>query len=333
LNQLWDSHIKNLHPVEWLIEVKGKKVDALYIRKRVYSLLMHYKLEEIYHEQLANVLELTNLSEATKRGYLSMFMFFIKAFRYKHPSEINHESIQKFLLYCSKKSESYQNHAVSALKFCYKTVYNREIPEQYLVRPHVGKRLPDILDKDEVLAIFHQLDNKKHKLLISLMYAAGLRRSEVQKLAIRDISIKTGEIFVREGKGQKDRVTVVSQKLKGLLALYLKEYTPKKYLFEGEKPGEMYSFSSMSNVLKAAARSAGIQRRVHLHMLRHSFATHSLEQGMDIRYVQELLGHSDLKTTERYTHLTTIALRKLKSPFDFLEIEENGSTFKDDLPP
>ena len=201
------------------------------------------------------------------------------------------------------------------------------------MRPHVGKRLPDILDKDEVLAIFHQLDNKKHKLLISLMYAAGLRRSEVQKLAIRDISIKTGEIFVREGKGQKDRVTVVSQKLKGLLALYLKEYTPKKYLFEGEKPGEMYSFSSMSNVLKAAARSAGIQRRVHLHMLRHSFATHSLEQGMDIRYVQELLGHSDLKTTERYTHLTTIALRKLKSPFDFLEIEENGSTFKDDLPP
>lgn len=105
----------------------------------------------------------------------------------------------------------------------------------------------------------------------------------------------------------------------------MEESNPKRYLFEGDKPGETYSFTSMSNVLKSAARSAGIHRRVHLHMLRYSFATHSLEQGMDIRYVQELLGHVDLKTTQRYTHLTTIMMKKLKSPFDNIEMdnEEN----------
>jgi site-specific recombinase XerD len=117
------------------------------------------------------------------------------------------------------------------------------------------------------------------------------------------------------------------------LNLYIEEYKPLKYLFEGDKAGTRYSFTSMGNVLKRAAKSAGIRRRVHLHMLRHSFATHSLEQGMDIRYVQELLGHSDLKTTQRYTHLTDITRQRLKSPFDNLEFNEKDDKFNTNLPP
>jgi site-specific recombinase XerD len=216
---------------------------------------------------------------------------------------------------------------ISALKFCYKLVYNRDINEQYLVRPKAGQHLPDVLDRDEIMAICNQLENKKHKLLISLTYSAGLRRSEVQELKMNDLNLKSGQLFIRECKGNKDRITVLSGRLAGLLKSYLEEYKPKKYLFEGDIPGEKYSFTSMSSALKDAAKSAGIKRRVHMHMLRHSFATHCLEQGMDVRYVQELLGHYNLKTTERYTHLTTIAMKKLKSPFDNLDFNNNTSIF------
>jgi site-specific recombinase XerD len=294
---------------------------------------MYYRLEEVYREQLVNVLEITDLSVYSKRLYIAMFIAFVKNFRYKHPLDIQDEDIRSFLLYCGRQSDSYQNGMVSALRFCYKVVYNREISDQCLVRPKSAHRLPDVLDTDEVVAIYNQLDNKKHKLLVTMIYSAGLRRSEVQNLELRDINCKTGKIFVREAKGRKDRVTVLSARLHKLLSEYVEEYKPKRYLFEGDNVGDKYSFTSMSNVLKNGARSAGIHRRVHLHMLRHSFATHSLEQGMDIRYVQELLGHSDLKTTERYTHLTAVGLKKLKSPFDNLEMNENGSTFIGDFSP
>jgi site-specific recombinase XerD len=262
-----------------------------------------------------------------------MFLHFLQSFHYKHPGTISNEEIKEFLLLTGRKSESYQNGMISALKFCYKMAYNRDIYERYLVRPRVGLHLPDVLDPDEIVAIYHQLENKKHKLLISLIYSAGLRRSEARNLKLTDLNIKAGQVFVREAKGNKDRLTVLSGKLIGLLKDYLAEFKPIKYLFEGDRLGEPYSFTSMGNVLKDAAKSAGIRRRVHLHMLRHSFATHCLEQGTDIRYVQVLLGHFNLKTTERYTHLTTIGMKKLKSPFDYLDINENGPIFKHGLSP
>ena len=328
LENLWKAHVDNLKPAEYLFEVNAKPLDGAKIRKRVYMLLMHYRLEEIYRVQLTNALNENDLSALTKRSYLSMFLHFLHSFRYKHPTLIGNEEIKEFLLLTGSKSESYQNGMISALKFCYKLVYSRDVHERYLVRPRAGQRLPDVLDREEIVAIYHRLDNKKHKLLISLIYSAGLRRSEAQELKLTDLNIKAGQVFIRAAKGNKDRITVLSGKLTGLLKAYLTEFKPKKYVFEGDVPGAMYSFTSMSSVLKDAAKSAGIRRRVHLHMLRHSFATHCLEQGMDIRYVQELLGHFNLKTTERYTHLTTVGMKKLKSPFDHLDIEENAITFK-----
>lgn len=320
LHELWIAHIQNLNPRQYLFELNGNCMDGQKIRKRVYKLLQYYQLEEIYQEQVKGALDENDLSASTRRAYQSMFLYFIKGFGYKHPTEITNEEIKEFLLLTGQKSASYQNNMISSLKFCYKAIYNREINERYLVRPQTGTRLPDVLDREEVVAIYHKLDNLKHKLLITLIYSAGLRRSEAQDLELKDVHFKTGQLFIRDAKGNKDRITVLSGRLKGLMNAYLEQYKPARYLFEGDHKGEKYSFSSMAMVLKGAAKSAGIRRRVHLHMLRHSFATHCLEQGMDIRYVQELLGHFNLKTTERYTHMTTVALQNLKSPFDHLDM-------------
>jgi site-specific recombinase XerD len=276
---------------------------------------------------LKNTFEFTDLSGYTKRAYVTLFMNFVNYFGCKHPMEISNEEIKKFLLTTGHKSGSYQANMVSALKYCYKTVFGRVVPGSYLVRPKMGHHLPDVLATGEIVSIYNALLNKKHKLLVALIYSAGLRRSEIQALKLADINLKAGQILVHEAKGRKDRITILPDKLQKLIREYFAEYKPKKYLFEGDKPGEKYSFSSMTAVFKSAARSAGIRRRVHLHMLRHSFATHSLEQGMDIRYVQELLGHNNLTTTQVYTHITSIARQKLRSPFDSLDFGEKNNIF------
>ena len=326
-NTLVSEHTKLIRGTEYLYEDGNLPLNATRIRNKVYNLLKHYKLEEIYIYQLKIVLESTDFSDSTKRNYLCAFISFLKSFEFSHPTLIDNKKIKEFLLLCSQKSEAYQNNMINSIRFFYKIAYNREISGQYLVRPRMGKHLPDIFEKDEIVAIYTCLENKKHRFLIMLIYSAGLRRSEAQNLKIRDVNFKSNILFIRSAKGKKDRVTIIPGGLKELMNEYLKEYNPKVYLFEGDKPGEKYSFSSMNNVLKSAAKKAGIKHRVHLHMLRHSFATHSLENGMDIRYVQELLGHVNLKTTQRYTHMTSIALHRLKSPFEYLQLDKNEYKF------
>ena len=326
-NTLVSEHTKLIRGTEYLYEDGNLPLNAARIRNKVYNLLKYYKLEEIYIYQLKIVLESTDFSDSTKRNYLCAFISFLKSFEFSHPTLIDNKKIKEFLLLCSQKSEAYQNNMINSIRFFYKIAYNREISGQYLVRPRMGKHLPDIFEKDEIVAIYTCLENKKHRFLIMLIYSAGLRRSEAQNLKIRDVNFKSNILFIRSAKGKKDRVTIIPGGLKELMNEYLKEYNPKVYLFEGDKPGEKYSFSSMNNVLKSAAKKAGIKHRVHLHMLRHSFATHSLENGMDIRYVQELLGHVNLKTTQRYTHITSIALHRLKSPFEYLQLDKNKYKF------
>jgi site-specific recombinase XerD len=308
--------------------MSGKlRLNGTQIRKKVYGLLSYYRLEEIYVCQLRAVLENTDYSKQTGRNYLSAFLCFLRYFNYRHPTLIGNREIKDFLLLSSQKSEAYQNNMISAIRFYYKAVYGRDIPGHFLIRPRPGKHLPNIFEEEELVALYRCLDNIKHRLLIMLIYSAGLRRSEVQDIKVRDINIRSNMLFIRSAKGKKDRITVLPVGLREIIREYLSVYKPRVFLFEGNIPGKKYSFTSMGNVLKAASRKAGIKRRVHLHMLRHSFATHSLEHGMDIRYVQELLGHSDLKTTQRYTHMTSVALQRLKSPFDYLEIEKNETNF------
>lgn len=185
----------------------------------------------------------------------------------------------------------------------------------YLERPIKDKKLPEVLSQEEVMLIFEALDNLKHKVMLMLIYSAGLRRSELLNLRIGDVDFHRNIVFIRGGKGHKDRQSVLSQNLVPLLQQYLKEYSPGFWLFEGHQ-GERYSASSLQQVLKQATKKAGIRKFVRLHMLRHSFATHLLEAGTSTRYIQVLLGHESPQTTEIYAHVSRFALDRIQSPLD-----------------
>ena len=184
-----------------------------------------------------------------------------------------------------------------------------------LERPMKERKLPEVLSQQEVVKIFDALTNVKHRVMLMLIYAAGLRRSELLGLRIGDVDPNRNVVFIRGGKGHKDRQSVMSQSLVPLLEEYIKNYNPKFWLFEGQT-GERYSASSLQQVLKQASAKASIKKIVRLHMLRHSFATHLLEAGTSTRYIQVLLGHESPKTTEIYAHVSRFALDKIQSPLD-----------------
>ena len=304
------------HCGKFLFEKKGKAYQAEEIREKLYSILNRYRMREIYQRQYGYILNSTTYSHKTKQMYLNAFLKFLEYHHFKHPTHIRNEEIRDYLVLHREKSASHQDNMINAFKFFFEKVHKTEISEKYVIRPRKGFFLPDFFTREELVAIIHHTHNIKHRLLISLFYCSGMRREEMRQLKIADVNIKTNRIFVRSAKGKKDRYTLFSQHLHSLLQEYLEKEKPKIYLFEGSIVGKPYSTSSMANVLKRSALSAGIRRRVHIHMLRHSFATHLLEDGWDIRYVQELLGHSNIKTTTIYTHIVNDALNTVRSPFD-----------------
>lgn len=207
---------------------------------------------------------------------------------------------------------------ISALKTYFRKLHNRKLEVEKIERPRREHKLPNVLSKEEVKKILDAPANIKHKAMLSLIYACGLRRSELLNLKPGDIDSKRGLRTIRNAKGRKDRVVPVSEKIIELLRNYFKGYRPKVYLFEGQEEASRYSEESLSKVLKNALKSAKINRPATLHWLRHSYATHMLESGVDLRYIQELLGHKSSKTTEIYTHVSIKSLQKIKSPFDDL---------------
>ncbi|MCH7415759.1 tyrosine-type recombinase/integrase [Belliella sp. R4-6] len=180
------------------------------------------------------------------------------------------------------------------------------------------KVLPNVLSKEDVKKILESISNVKHLAMLSLIYACGLRRSELLNIQLSHIDSKRNLLIIKQSKGKKDRVVPLSTKLIELMRSYFKAYRPSTFLFEGEKVGTPYSGSSLQQVLKKALANAGIKRPVTLHWLRHSYATHLLESGTDLRYIQELLGHSSSKTTEIYTHVSQKKISEIRSPFDDL---------------
>lgn len=212
-------------------------------------------------------------------------------------------------------SHSCINQAINAIKFYYEVVL--EMPNRFYAveRPRAEEKLPEILAKEEVLKIIEHTNNIKHRCIVSLLYSAGLRRGEVLNLKVRDIDSKRMVIKVSSGKGNKDRYTILSEKLLVDLRKYFLEWRPKEHLFEGPKGGK-YSAESVVKIVKEASKKAGIQKKVTPHMLRHTFATHLLEGGTDLRYIQVLLGHKSTKTTEIYTHVATNIFFKIKNPLD-----------------
>ena len=227
-----------------------------------------------------------------------------------------------YLLYLVEQrqiSTSYQNQAINAIKFYYEKVMKGPRKVYYIERPRKEKLLPTVLSEEEVVKIIESIHNLKHKCLIMTCYSGGMRISEVLNLRPSDIDSKRMLITIKGAKGKKDRVTILSAKLLALLREYYKMYKPAEYLFSGYSGGK-YAERSAQNIIKHACSAAGILKHVTLHTLRHSWATHLLENGTDIRYIQSLLGHSSPKTTQIYTHITTKGLDQITNPLDKMNI-------------
>lgn len=260
-------------------------------------------------------------SESTIKTYTEAIRIFLLFFSTKQLSEIENEDVITFnndYILKKKLSASYQNQMVNAVKLFFKTVQNKQLDIEKIHRPKKPKTLPNVLSKEEIKSILEAHGNIKHKAMLSLIYACGLRRSELLNLKPNDVDSKRGILLIKQTKGKKDRIAPISTKIIELLRDYYKAYKPTVWLFEGQNKGQRYSEKSLENVLKQALQKVKITKPVSLHWLRHSYATHLLESGTDLRFIQELLGHNSSKTTEIYTHVSTKSLQGIKSPFDDL---------------
>ena len=284
--------------------------------KRDYSHRSGIRLPKGYLE----LLKQKRYSKSTSKTYSAYFKDFIHYFDERDLAELQVEEINAYLLELINKwniTTSEQNQRINAIKFFYEKVLGKGRHIYEIERPRKETLLPDVLSKEEVGNILKSTKNLKHKAMLSAIYSCGLRRSEVVNLQITNIDSKRMMIKIKGAKGKKDRYVQLSPRLLELLRQYYTQYKPKVWLFEGQTGGR-YGAESISKLLKAAAYRAGIKRRVHLHMLRHSFATHQLEQGVDIRYIQAWLGHESVKTTQRYTHVTEHNFKNFKNPLDEL---------------
>jgi len=261
------------------------------------------------------ILSIRNYSESTIKNYNNALIQFNKW-------NLQGLCIEKNLLFnyveylkSLDKSYSYVKNSIMALTLYSDLLLGKKINNKYLKGIKRQSRLPDVLSVDEVKQVIESIDNIKHKAIISLIYSCGLRISECINLRIRDIDSKRMMIKILQGKGQKDRYVQLSAKLLGLLRSYYKEYKPTDHLFQGQSKDE-YSAKSIQVVLKKSLQKCHITKKITVHSLRHSFATHLIEQGTDIRIVQEILGHKDIRTTQIYTHISSANISKIINPFD-----------------
>ena len=259
--------------------------------------------------------------ETTIRTYTGMVTTFLRFISPKEASECTSDDLIRLVdeyILPEGLSYSYQNQMVSAVKKFYGKIYRSVIEPGEFTRPRPQHRLPNVLSKEEVKRVLDAPVNEKHRVMLSLIYACGLRRSELIELIPGDLERDRKLLRIRQSKGFKDRVVPISEKVIQMIDLYITHFKPEKYLFEGQYRGNRYSASSLDKVFKEAVKRAGLKREVTLHGLRHSYATHLLESGTDLRYIQELLGHKSSRTTEIYTHVTTKSIQKIRSPFDDL---------------
>jgi len=261
-------------------------------------------------------------SEHTRKNYISAFEEFINYFFRVEVDHITEPQILEFLRFLiaeRRVSPSYQNVAINAIKFYFEKVLKGQRKFYFIDRPKRDQILPEVLNTQEITAMIKNETNIKHKLIIMFGYSSGLRLSEIVKLKFAHIDRGRMKIFVEKSKGRKDRYTILSAKVLPMLDAYMEEYKPGELVFTGVR-GKLYSVRSVQQVVKDAARAAGISKTVTPKMLRHTFATHSLENGVDLRYIQSMMGHESSKTTEIYTHITTKGFEKIKSPMDELDI-------------
>ena len=277
-----------------------------------------------YLPQFEKNLKLKGYSQNSIRAYLNHNKCFIKYIK-KDPFKIKMADINDYVLYLLEEqnnTRSYANQFISAFKTFNKLILRLDGINNKLLRPKKKKKLPKVLSKKEIKDIIAAVDNLKHQLILILTYSAGLRVSEVVKLKISDIDSDRMLIYVRSAKGYNDRYTLLSKSALTKLKLYLKAFQVRKYdakwLFPGQNKDKHLSKRTAQHVFKKACRKAGINKDVGIHSLRHSFATHLLEQGVGLRYIQKLLGHKNSTTTEIYTRVSNRNLIKITNPFDKL---------------
>ena len=259
-------------------------------------------------------------SPNTIRTYIScleQFNRFIKS----EKLQINEPVIYQYLMGLVAKgySRSSQNQHINAIKFYLEKVLKQKQKSYYIERPLKKRMLPTVLSEQEIQLIFSNIKNLKHKAILSLIYSSGIRIGEALNLTINDLDSDRMLISIRRGKGEKDRMVPMASNVLKLQRVYYKEYKPVNYLFNGNENGP-YSATSVRNVLKRAVYKSYIKKNVTPHALRHSYATHLLEKGTDLRYIQVILGHSSVKTTEIYTHVSTKNLQAIKSPIEEMQL-------------
>lgn len=267
-----------------------------------------------------DLLQRKRYSPSTIKTYSCYFIHFLNSFSGQDPKTITRAEINTYLLALIKAgniSASQQNQRINAIKFYYEKVLGRKKAYYNITRPKKEKKLPLVLSQSEVQQILATCTNLKHKCILMTLYSGGLRRSELLHLKIADIDSKRMLIRISNSKGNKDRYTLLSRTLLNLLRVYYLAYRPKCWLFEGPK-GKQYSATSIENIFRKAIKQTHINKHATPHTLRHSFATHLLEQGINLRYIQELLGHSSSKTTEIYTRVSKQKLSQIKNPLDIL---------------
>jgi integrase/recombinase XerD len=260
-------------------------------------------------------------SDSTLKTYTEALKSFLIFYNEKPVAEITNEDVIRYnneYILNNNLSASYQNQIVNAIKLFFSTIQETKIELDKIHRPKRAKVLPNVLSKEEVKLILNAHTNAKHKIMLSLIYSCGLRCGELLALKPAHIDSKRNLVLLINAKGKKDRIAPLSPKILEMLREYYKDYRPTTYLFEGQTIGMPYDARSLQLILKQALQKTGILKPVTLHWLRHSFATHLLESGTDLRYIQELLGHSSSKTTEIYTHVSTKSIQQIKSPFDDL---------------
>ena len=317
------SRIKHLVGLRWSNSLKFWHLPDTEDYRKQFGLVLHVATipseEGIAGiEKFKQYLRSKRYSESTVKTYSEALRSFLVFYRSKPLSAIDNEDVivynNEYILK-NKLSASYQNQIVNAIKLFFKIVEARKIVVDEIHRPKADKRLPNVLSKEEVFKIIDVTSNLKHKTLLALTYSSGLRISETLSMKPVDIDSIRMLIHVKNAKGKKDRYTLLSAKVLLLLREYYSVYKPTEYLFEGQYGGQ-YSSRSAQVVLQESAKKAGVEKRISLHTLRHSFATHLLESGTDLRYIQELLGHSSPKTTMIYTHVTSNSFKKIVNPFD-----------------
>ena len=301
-------------------------IELFKVDKVIWEKQIKYEYLRIFFKGLEKLIEeltIRRYSKKTIDAYVRHNAEFLKYIN-KKADDISNGDMKKYLYYITvnkKVSHSTVNGAINAFKFFYGNIlYKRFIYE--IKRPKKDKALPVILNKQEIFLIIDSVNNLKHKTMLMLAYSGGLRVSDVVKLRVGDIDFVRKQLFIKGGKGRKDRYTLLADKACEFLHGYIKIYKPDKWLFEGQRPGAHVSIRSVQHIFNRAYKKAGLKKDTKFHTLRHCFSTHLLEKGVNLRTIQELLGHKSIKTTEIYTHVSKKHMESIKSPLDSDEFEE-----------